>query len=151
MCYLLYLMFRCDRRCDRCDGKFGNFVGTKHTLCRKTLSQYSQIKKWRRTKHWRKWRFCSAKLGLDMSWIFQCSFFHAPLPARKARMRPQGCQIGKWRRPSSLRLRLRSHCLWHCRMKPFCLLHATANVVEVGAAGARNVWLLPLQWTLRGP
>ena len=32
MCYLLYLMFRCDRRCDGCDGKFGNFVGTKHTL-----------------------------------------------------------------------------------------------------------------------
>ena len=29
MDYLLYLMFRCDRRCD---GKFGNFVGTKHTL-----------------------------------------------------------------------------------------------------------------------
>ena len=25
-------MFRCDRRCDGCDGKFGNFVGTKHTL-----------------------------------------------------------------------------------------------------------------------
>ena len=32
MGYLLYLMFRCDRRCDRCDGKFGNLVGTKHTL-----------------------------------------------------------------------------------------------------------------------
>ena len=31
MSYLLYLMFRCDRRCDGCDGKFGNFVGTKHT------------------------------------------------------------------------------------------------------------------------
>ena len=31
MGYLLYLMFRCDRRCDRCDGKFGNFMGTKHT------------------------------------------------------------------------------------------------------------------------
>ena len=29
MSYLLYLMFRCNRRCD---GKFGNFVGTKHTL-----------------------------------------------------------------------------------------------------------------------
>ena len=29
MGYLLYLMFRCDKRCD---GKFGNFVGTKHTL-----------------------------------------------------------------------------------------------------------------------
>ena len=28
MGYLLYLMFRCDRRCD---GKFGNLVGTKHT------------------------------------------------------------------------------------------------------------------------
>ena len=24
-------MFRCDKRCDGCDGKFGNFVGTKHT------------------------------------------------------------------------------------------------------------------------
>ena len=33
MSYLLYLMFRCDRRCDECDGKFENFVGTKHTLC----------------------------------------------------------------------------------------------------------------------
>jgi len=33
MSYLLYLMFRCDKRCDGCDGKFGNFVGTKHTLC----------------------------------------------------------------------------------------------------------------------
>ena len=31
-CYLLYLMFRCDRRCDGCDGNFENFVGTKHTL-----------------------------------------------------------------------------------------------------------------------
>ena len=31
MSYLLYLMFRCDRRCDGCDGKFGNLVGTKHT------------------------------------------------------------------------------------------------------------------------
>ena len=31
MGYLLYLMYRCDRRCDRCDGKFGNLVGTKHT------------------------------------------------------------------------------------------------------------------------
>ena len=29
MSYLLYLIFRCDRRCD---GKFGNLVGTKHTL-----------------------------------------------------------------------------------------------------------------------
>ena len=28
MDYLIYLIFRCDRRCD---GKFGNFVGTKHT------------------------------------------------------------------------------------------------------------------------
>ena len=26
MGYLLYLMFWCDRRCDGCDGKFGNFV-----------------------------------------------------------------------------------------------------------------------------
>ena len=33
MSYLLYLMFRCNSRCDGCDGKFGNFVGTKHTLC----------------------------------------------------------------------------------------------------------------------
>ena len=32
MCYLLYLIFRCDRRCDGCDEKFENFVGTKHTL-----------------------------------------------------------------------------------------------------------------------
>ena len=32
MGYLLYLMFWCDRRCDGCDGKFGNLVGTKHTL-----------------------------------------------------------------------------------------------------------------------
>ena len=24
-------MFRYDKRCDRCDGKFGNFVGTEHT------------------------------------------------------------------------------------------------------------------------
>ena len=24
-------MFRCDRKCDGCDEKFGNFVGTKHT------------------------------------------------------------------------------------------------------------------------
>ena len=31
MDYLLYLIFRCDRRCDGCDGKFGNLVGTKHT------------------------------------------------------------------------------------------------------------------------
>jgi len=29
MGYLLYLMFRCDRRYDGCDGKFGNFVRTK--------------------------------------------------------------------------------------------------------------------------
>ena len=32
MGYLLYLMFRCDRRCDGCDEKFGNFVRTKHSL-----------------------------------------------------------------------------------------------------------------------
>ena len=32
MGYLLYLMFRCDRRCDGKFGKFGNFVVTKHTL-----------------------------------------------------------------------------------------------------------------------
>ena len=31
MSYLLYLMFRCDKRCDGCDEKFGNFMGTKHT------------------------------------------------------------------------------------------------------------------------
>ena len=37
MDYLLYLMFRCDRRCDGCDGKFGNFVGTKHTLIEGTI------------------------------------------------------------------------------------------------------------------
>ena len=30
MDHLLYLMFRCDKGCDR---KFGNFVGSKHTLC----------------------------------------------------------------------------------------------------------------------
>ena len=45
MGYLLYLMFRCDRRCDGCDGKFGNLAGTKHTpraeaekLLKKSLS-----------------------------------------------------------------------------------------------------------------
>ena len=27
-------MYRCDRRCDGRDGKFGSFVGTKHTLDR---------------------------------------------------------------------------------------------------------------------
>ena len=32
MGHLLYLMFRCDRRCD---GKFGNFVGTEHSPSRK--------------------------------------------------------------------------------------------------------------------
>ena len=32
MGHLLYLMFRCDRGCDGKFGKFGNFVGTKHTL-----------------------------------------------------------------------------------------------------------------------
>ena len=32
MDHLLYLMFRCDRECD---GKFGNFVGTKHTPTRR--------------------------------------------------------------------------------------------------------------------
>ena len=37
MCYLLYLMFRCDRRCDGCDGKFGNSLETKHTLRRFSL------------------------------------------------------------------------------------------------------------------
>ena len=31
MDHLLYLMFRCDRRCDGKFGKFENFVGTKHT------------------------------------------------------------------------------------------------------------------------
>ena len=31
MGHLLYLIFRCDRRCDGKFGKFGNFVGTKHT------------------------------------------------------------------------------------------------------------------------
>ena len=25
-------MYRCDRRCDGCDGKFGNLAETKHTL-----------------------------------------------------------------------------------------------------------------------
>ena len=29
--HFLYLMFRCDRRYDGKFGKFGNFVGTKHT------------------------------------------------------------------------------------------------------------------------
>src|SRR6185503_4916956 len=38
MSYLLYLMFRCDRRCDGCDGKFGNLVGTKHTPRLNTFS-----------------------------------------------------------------------------------------------------------------
>ena len=37
MGYLLYLMYRCDRRCDGCDGKFGNLVGTKHTRGRGCL------------------------------------------------------------------------------------------------------------------
>ena len=32
MGHLLYLMFRCDRGYDGKFGKFGNFVGTKHTL-----------------------------------------------------------------------------------------------------------------------
>ena len=41
MNYLLYLIFRCDRRCDRKFGKFGNFVGTKHTLCVKTRGDRS--------------------------------------------------------------------------------------------------------------
>ena len=36
MSYLLYLMFRCDRRCDGCDEKFENFVVTKHTQTRST-------------------------------------------------------------------------------------------------------------------
>jgi len=31
MGHLLYLMFRCDRGCDGKFGKFGIFVGTKHT------------------------------------------------------------------------------------------------------------------------
>ena len=34
MSYLLYLMFRCDKRCDGKFGKFRNFVATKHTLRR---------------------------------------------------------------------------------------------------------------------
>ena len=45
MSYLLYLMFRCDRRCDGCDGKFGNFVGTKHThraIERQISAQFSE-------------------------------------------------------------------------------------------------------------
>ena len=32
MSHLLYLMFRCDKGYDGKFGKFGNFVGTKHTL-----------------------------------------------------------------------------------------------------------------------
>ena len=46
MGYLLYLMFRCDRRCDGCDGNFGNFVGTKHTPDGHTLSTPFFIKAW---------------------------------------------------------------------------------------------------------
>ena len=34
MGHLLYLMFRCDRGCDGKFGKFGSFVGTKHTCVR---------------------------------------------------------------------------------------------------------------------
>ena len=41
MSYLLYLIFRCDRRCDGCDGKFGNLVGTKHTLCCKCMALHT--------------------------------------------------------------------------------------------------------------
>ena len=50
-------MFRCDRRCDGCDGKFGNFVGTKHTqrkfsevvYCGETAPQLTpcQLQNWR--------------------------------------------------------------------------------------------------------
>ena len=34
-------MFRCDRRCDRCDGKFENFVGTRHTPCFSLIAVHS--------------------------------------------------------------------------------------------------------------
>ena len=38
MGHLLYIMFRCDRGCDGKFGKFGNFVGSKHThYCRRHI------------------------------------------------------------------------------------------------------------------
>ena len=39
MSYLLYLMFRCDSECDGKFEKFGNFVGSKHTLSQLTADQ----------------------------------------------------------------------------------------------------------------
>ena len=45
MSHLLYLMFRCDRGCDGKFGKFGNFVGSKHTqeeVCRRGERHYVQ-------------------------------------------------------------------------------------------------------------
>ena len=50
MDYLLYLMFRCDKRCDGCDGKFGNLVGTKHTY--ETTASLSRLLSISQSKHW---------------------------------------------------------------------------------------------------
>jgi len=47
-------MYRCDRRCDGCDRKFGNLVGTKHTHSRKAI-EFSTIFSWQMSV-WLSWR-----------------------------------------------------------------------------------------------
>ena len=46
-------MFRCDKRCDGCDEKFGNFVGTKHTP--------SKQRRFPPSKEERVWMLCDTK------------------------------------------------------------------------------------------
>ena len=64
MSHLLYLMFRCDRGCD---GKFGKFVGTKHTPRCATVSEFWQHRA-QLSSFWRPCRFLLAAVQ-HRSWI----------------------------------------------------------------------------------
>ena len=59
MGHLLYLMFQCDRECD---GKFGKFVGTKHTPRCVTVSEFWQHRA-QLSSFWRPCRFLLAAVS----------------------------------------------------------------------------------------
>ena len=77
MGHLLYLMFRCDRGCDGKFGKFGNFVGTKHTLkwLRHTIEKKAITDRWNKHTLLRPFHFFCAylvlmtKIGKDRSYV----------------------------------------------------------------------------------
>jgi len=125
MSYLLYLMFRCDKRCDGCDGKFGNFVGTKHTRWNNVLGRENDAVP-----------MASKKEGEKTRWI-RGTMLHRLLTA----------SLGVWNPPLSGVMQLQT---FKCKARSCsdltsCLLERWTGKTHTHTHGFENPWLFARQ------